>query len=270
MGRYNNEFYKSQMHASRISADETIKVLKKIIPMPESVVDLGCGVGSWLAAFLEQGTRVVRGFDGDYVDPSFLQIPQESFTAHDLSQPLPEQYIKEYDLAISVEVAEHLQHDDAAHFIKSLTRLSKTVLFSAAIPYQGGTGHVNEQWPEYWASFFLARNFYPVDKLRPLIWGNANIRAWYRQNLILFVHESLLDKIMPTYVRHPRPVLTRIHPEMYIWACVRNKAQALQVSAEDARLYRKIFADYRAGAPISRPSKTYCDEYPVDFDGKNT
>ena len=57
---------------------------------------------------------------------------------------------RKFDLVLSLEVAEHLPSECAEAFVESLVNLGPVILFSAAIPYQGGENHVNEQWPEYW------------------------------------------------------------------------------------------------------------------------
>ena len=93
---------------------------------------------------------------------------------------------RRYDLAISIEVAEHIEPGNAEEFVRLLTGLSDTVLFSAAIPGQGGTGHVNEQWPEYWAALFRASGYGAMDCLRTKIWDDAQIPFWYRQNCLIF------------------------------------------------------------------------------------
>jgi SAM-dependent methyltransferase len=114
---------------------------------PEPVVDVGCGDGAWLSVFRELGVNHRFGLDGDYVDRRLLQIPQDQFSATDLS--LPFRLPCTFDLAVSLEVAEHLPPQSAEDFVDSLTRLAPVVLFSAAIPLQGGTHHLNEQWPDY-------------------------------------------------------------------------------------------------------------------------
>jgi SAM-dependent methyltransferase len=185
---------------------------------PRSVVDVGCGLGTWLAVFMENGVADVTGVDGDYVYSSRLEIPAERFVAHDLSTPLS--LDRRFDLAVSLEVAEHLPADRAAIFVGSLTALAPFVLFSAAIPLQGGTNHVNEQWPEYWAALFGHRGFLPVDCVRREVWGDENVEWWYAQNTLLFVEEGRLasppDGGRP-FERTPFSQLALVHPRQYLW-----------------------------------------------------
>lgn len=124
-----------------------------------------------------------------------LAIAPAEFRPHDLTEPLDS--CGPFDLAVSLEVAEHLPESHAPNSIASLTELAPLVLFSAAIPHQGGTHHVNEQWPEYWSSLFRERGFRVIDCIRPQIWNNEDIPYWYRQNTLLFADSRALHS-------HPR------------------------------------------------------------------
>jgi hypothetical protein len=127
----------------------------------------------------------IFGIDGFYVRRELLEIPPEKFVAHDLQEPFRLDRI--FDLVVSLEVAEHLPKESAAGFVESLTRLAPVVLFSAAIPFQGGEGHLNEQWPEYWARLFEARGYAPVDCLRRRVWQSPNVSWYYAQNVLIYV-----------------------------------------------------------------------------------
>jgi hypothetical protein len=104
-----------------------------------------------------QGTRCRRhwGVDGEYVNIKTLAIPEERFIPYDLKRPY--RIDRAFDLVVSLEVAEHLPADCAETLVDSLTGLGSVVLFSAAIPYQGGEHHINEQWPEYWIRLFHSK-----------------------------------------------------------------------------------------------------------------
>ena len=105
--------------------------------------------------------------------------------------------------------------------IDSLCRHSDIILFSAAIPKQGGEGHINEQWPSYWAKLFKSWDFYPVDFLRCEIWRNASIPFWYRQNIMFFMLREKLEKINPELKKFlvdeiHFDSLDRVHPELFL------------------------------------------------------
>jgi len=147
-------------------------------------VDIGCGTGSWLASFVANGVHDVLGFDGDWVNTAQLKIPVERFVRQDLTSPVAMD--RRFDLAMCLEVAEHLPAGRAHSLVRDLTRLASCVLFSAAVPGQGGTNHVNEQFLSYWAEYFEQEGFVPINLIRPLIWADDKVEWWYRQNLIIF------------------------------------------------------------------------------------
>src|SRR5258705_8862260 len=132
---YSREFYERHQAGMMNSAEQIVPILLKLIA-PRSVVDVGCGAGAWLSIWERHGVSDILGIDGDYVDRSFLQIPQEKFLPADLKQAV--RIDRKFDLVVSLEVAEHLPSDCAEQFVDSLTSLGKGVLFSAAVPFQGG------------------------------------------------------------------------------------------------------------------------------------
>lgn len=147
-----------------------------------SVVDVGCGLGTWAAVFADHGCEVL-GLEGEEVSRELLQIPPEHFRVVDLEGDvaLPGRY----DLAVCLEVAEHVSEPGGHRLVDLLTSAAETVLFSAAVPGQGGTNHVNEQWPAYWQSLFEARGFGVDDTIRWHFWQDDRIEWWYRQNMML-------------------------------------------------------------------------------------
>jgi hypothetical protein len=163
---------------------------------PRSAIDIGCGHGDWLHALQLCGVEEILGVDGVHVNPKDLNIPEAAFLAWDLTQPLRVE--RRFDVALSLEVAEHLPSHCAELFVRSLTALAPAVVFSAAVPGQGGVQHVNEQWPWYWQERFAAAGYRCLDILRKSLWGCPDVAAYYQQNLYLFVdpavHAPLLEK----------------------------------------------------------------------------
>jgi hypothetical protein len=103
---------------------------------------------------------------------------------HDLTRELPD--LGRFDLAVCLEVAEHLPASRAALFVADLVKLSPVVLFSAAIPGQPGVHHVNCQWPAYWADLFAFHGYGCRDEYRWPLWDDDRIESWYRQNVLIF------------------------------------------------------------------------------------
>jgi SAM-dependent methyltransferase len=189
---YDQAFYEEQADGSLRSAEVVADALMPWL-QPTSVVDVGCGVGTWLKAFSDRGVALVHGLDGDYVDRRTLRIPAANFRAADLSKPL--QFERRFDLALCLEVGEHLPHDASTVLVDSLVSAADIVLFSAAVPRQGGTHHVNEQWPAYWFERFRAQGYVCCDWLRPLLWMDRRVEWWYAQNVMLYVASHRMRQI---------------------------------------------------------------------------
>ncbi len=212
---YSRQFYAAQALAARASAEVVVPIVCELI-QPGSVVDVGCGTGAWLSVFSAHGIADIQGYDGAWVHGSDLMIPHEKFTAVDLTQPLPIR--RRYDLALSLEVAEHLPRASAATFIEALTDLSDVVLFSAAVPGQGGTNHINEQWPDYWARYFQQRGYEVVDAIRLRVWEDQRVNWWYAQNTLLFVATDKLrqqPKLQNMQAAVSGLPLRLVHPALY-------------------------------------------------------
>jgi SAM-dependent methyltransferase len=216
MRDYTSEFFAVQRAQAR-SAAEVVVPLVLELARPASVVDVGCGTGTWLAVFREHGVDDVVGVDGAYVDADDLEIPRDRFVARDLAAPLTLE--RRFDLVVSLEVAEHLPAASAPTFVGGLTALGPVVLFSAAIPGQGGTSHVNEQWPLYWAALFRERGYVHVDCLRRRLWHDEAVAPWYAQNALFYVardelprHEALARLHDPAETRP----LDLVHPTRYL------------------------------------------------------
>ena len=181
---YGPAFFRSQQDQSRASAGVYAELFFAHFE-PQSVVDVGCGVGSWLDAFSAGGAKTL-GIDGDWVDTKMLFPGVNEFLVHDLDSPLTG-LKRRFDLAISVEVAEHLVPSSSESFVESLTMLSDTVIFGAAIPNQGGTNHINERNQSFWASLFIERGYEVFDFFRPSVFGHDHVAFWYQQNTFLYV-----------------------------------------------------------------------------------
>jgi hypothetical protein len=214
---YSNTFFQNQMHNSELSASEVVPHVLKLVDV-KSVIDVGCGIGTWLSVFQKNGVTDIQGIDGEWVDKKMLMIPTERFLNRDLTKPI--QLGKKFDLVISLEVAEHLNKEFADTFIASLTSLGPIILFSAAIPMQGGQHHVNEQWPEYWATLFEKYDYALVDCVRKKVWNNPNVGCWYAQNIFLFVKQDVLnknEKLLKEYNNNSL-MLSIVHPRLFLEA----------------------------------------------------
>lgn len=185
------------------------EVLPLVIELckPNSILDVGCGTGTWLKVAQELGISDIQGVDGNYVDRSMLKISTNHFHPHDLNTPFT--LDRKFDLAICLEVAEHLLPEAAEDLVSTLTKHSDLILFSAALPGQGGQHHINEQWPSYWQKLFAEAGYEMQDVIRMKIWNNPKIERWYRQNIFLVVNKN-----HPMAKGENKEVLSLIHPEL--------------------------------------------------------
>ncbi len=183
---YGEDFYKEQMEASLRSALKYAALLSALYK-PDTVVDLGCGRGTWLKAFKEMGAKTLVGYDGTWNTQENMIDQSITFYGVDLNKPIHMHDAERFDLAMSVEVAEHLAPSSAQDFVRSLTNFSNVVIFGAAYAKQGGTNHINEQPHTYWARLFSSFGYAPYDFFRPIVWGDEEIPFWYQQNTFLYV-----------------------------------------------------------------------------------
>lgn len=187
---YDQKFYDALSAGSSASAARILPDVVRLVS-PRSAVDVGAGNGEWLAELRSLGVEDVLGVDGDWVTPAALKIPVPQFKAHDLRQPLA--LDRTFDLAISMETAEHLPPERGEGFVADLVKLAPAVLFSAAVPGQGGTDHINEQWPDHWEAFFKEHDYLAIDVLRMKFWDDETIALWYRQNVFLYVRRDIVE-----------------------------------------------------------------------------
>lgn len=235
---------------------------------PESLVDVGCGTGTWLSVFKDYGITDVLGIDGNYVDRATLDVPAAEFQAHDLTEPL--QIGRQFDLVVSLEVGEHLPAASVETFVESLTQLGPVILFSAGIPFQGGTNHVNEQWPDYWANLFGTRGFVAIDSIRKHIWQNDKVEFWYAQNIMFFVRQDHLDFV--GYLRLEREKtnlgqLSIVHPKPYLTVSEKHAEAVLACEryvseAEDSKARTDLYiAEVKELKTSTKNHKAKAEQY---------
>jgi hypothetical protein len=207
---YDTKFYLNQKDGSRRSAERVLPITFDALA-PRSIVDVGCGVGTWLAVARSLGVSETRGYEGAWVQDQLLADPNLAVVTANLENPLPRD--RTFDLAICLEVGEHLSEARADSLVDDLCFFSEQVLFGAATPGQVGVGHINLQWQSYWAQKFKERGFLPFDLVRPAVWGNAQVECWYQQNILLY---SKNVSKLPMEAR-PTKMLDLIHPEIFRW-----------------------------------------------------
>ena len=221
---YTAGYYDFIGQAAESSAEVIVPLVTNLV-RPQSVLDVGCGDGTWLLAYRRFVVMDCFGVDGAYVT-NVLKSSREQFKAHDLAQPLD--LGRRFDLVQCLEVAEHLPAAAAETLVRSIAKHGDVILFSAAIPFQGGVGHVNEKWPDYWAGLFRNAGFDCYDWLRPQIWTNNRVAWWYAQNCLLFVRSGHRAEWL-TQLPPPSKAdasLRLVHPNRWVTAYGENRPAA--------------------------------------------
>lgn len=261
---YSRKFFAHLREGSMGSARALVPLVLGIHPA-RSVVDVGCGIGAWVKAFAEHGVSAI-GIDGDYVERRQLLIAEDRFIPHDLNSELDvvelcrrhgEAESGRFGLAISLEVAEHLEPQRSESLVRDLCALADVVLFAAAIPFQGGAGHINERWQSWWAQKFSDNGFAPFDVLRHDIWSRRDIAWWYKQNTLFYVkrNSAAHAEFAARFAQPADRMFDLVHPELF-----RGKVARLK----NGNIIQKLFNAFRhsAGEPRARTLETplYGDE----------
>lgn len=202
--------YKHTLNVHNLSCAKRLSeiIFKEI--KPNSILDVGCGTGNFLKEFQSHGIVDFQGVDGYHLDLNSVYIDPKKVFQTDLEKPL--NLNRKFDLVLCIEVAEHLSKNSANIFVESLAKHADTIVFSAAIPFQGGQNHINEQWQSYWIDLFSKHGFTVDFSLRNKIWNEPNIFWWYKQNILTFVrlkNEKINDVVL-------NKVQNVVHPELFL------------------------------------------------------
>ena len=197
---YSEKFYSSVDLRASNTAKVVFKTLKSYIHV-DSIVDAGCGSGAWVRTAIEGGVTRAYGLDllssltliagninFEKILTNGMLILKERDFVKDSQSKLPSA-----DLAICLEVVEHLPPNIATSLVAKLAEASKFVVFSAAQPGQGGTYHINERPIEYWVEEFAKHNFEPFDPFREILNKSKDVPRFYALNMLLFVSKEALE-----------------------------------------------------------------------------
>ena len=231
------KFKQKNNEIKEISAQKVVDILYELFK-PKTIVDIGCGTGLILKYFQKKGSKIM-GYEGSWISKDLIKenIANEYVNIIDFEN-LKNYNAQEYDMCICLEVAEHISLLNADKFVNFITSHSKLVVFSAAIPNQGGFNHINEQWGEFWDFKFKQLGYEKFDILRPILWDQEDITWPYKQNLLVYSHENnkILNhelKMMPN-----NKLINPIHYESYINKT--NKYISIITYQESIKFYFKL------------------------------
>ncbi|WP_052715967.1 class I SAM-dependent methyltransferase [Devosia chinhatensis] len=228
---YPADFYAERRRHTAYAAQRLLAALPPGLARGR-IADIGCGTGTFLSAALEAGAHFAFGMEGEWVRPDMLDNARIQFQPADLERGFAGPAV---DLVLSLEVAEHLSPGRAESFVADLSRMAPAVLFSAAIPGQGGVGHVNEQWQSYWAELFAAQGYSAHDVIRPTLWTDEAVPAWYRQNAVLYLQSELAGQLGLVAIAPGQ--LDRVHPAF--WARANRELKYADALPESEVLRRQ-------------------------------
>lgn len=223
MSLYTSDYFDAISAGSCASAEVIVPMVMELVA-PKSVVDVGCGIGVWLEVFERHGVARVCGIDGAYVELDRLRIDRRSFVAADLSVLSTSREnggwpaLGRFDLAVCLEVAEHIEPGASEALVHRLCALSDVVMFSAATPYQGGEGHINERWPSFWYELFEARGHRLIDVIRSRVWSDRRVEPWYQQNVVIYASERAIEasaRVREARAQTRPEQLSMVHPRIF-------------------------------------------------------
>lgn len=185
-----NHFEFDNTAASLESAGPVLTAVLTCIGPVRNFIDVGCGVGAWSKVMEEKGFT-----DYHLIDHPSLHIEQllpsrkDRFIACDLDSELPE--VRSVDLAICIEVLEHFKSARAKALVEFLTRSADVILFSAAVPGQGGRGHLNEQPHNYWHRMFEGFGYHYFDDFKIDLFRSVCRRNFFHaQNVFVYYNSQ--------------------------------------------------------------------------------
>lgn len=239
------DYSPSRDQRARLAAVRYYEVLTRFLKTnPQSVIEFGSGQGSWISQashFFSVPKSYCLAIDGPWASSwhdnsiPILACDLNEATMTNIVDTLP--VCSSYDLAICVEVCEHLSQQAAKNLVSAITRNSKMAIFGSALTGQFGQGHRNCRSHYYWRALFQSSGFQLFDVFRPALQGSSQVPAWYIQNTYLYVDTSALSQLFHESLReyyHPHYCLDRPHPEVI------NMGMRYSLAKERSDIYQSL------------------------------
>ncbi len=190
--RYDDKYYNRHLIRYRKWENKVGKYLYSELK-PNSVLDLGCGVGSYLEGFLNAGCKDLLGIELNFSKAKKYIVDNISSFIKKGDATIDLNLNRKFDCVISFEVGEHIEPDGTEIFIDNLTWYSnKYIILTAAPPGQRGTGHINLRNRDFWVKAIVSKGFlYQEDLVKKYrrAWKKFNVRKYIINNLMIFKKE---------------------------------------------------------------------------------
>ena len=185
---YNDRYYRRHRHEyheweKRLATDFFTRYDVR------SVVDLGCGVGSYLDAAHDMGIAPLKGYEIN-LSIANCYIPEhlrQFISSDDITSALPG---GGFDCSWSVEVGEHIQPEGTEQFVSNLVNLTRRLtLLSCAPPGQRGTAHINLRPKEEWVELMTRHGmrYLPTEVDHTVShWSSLGAPSYILRNLMIF------------------------------------------------------------------------------------
>lgn len=201
---YDKNFNEYTTYQNSESALIVVQKLLDLLGNINSVIDVGCGQGVWLASWKKNGVKHVCGLDQIKWSQEGTLLSKHEFISIDFDTYLrraPNYKSQKYDICQCLEVAEHLDPRLSIDLVCYLTSLSDIVVFSSAPPGQGGENHINEKPYTWWKTIFEAQGYEMYDSIRPIIINEDSVKPWYKYNMFVYVSANS-ESIRVTHIRN--------------------------------------------------------------------
>jgi SAM-dependent methyltransferase len=171
-------------------ADNVLDIIELYFPDARSFVDVGAGSGAYAAEAQRRGHPTVA-YEHSRFGRYLAARQGVDSRAFDLTRTPPAAVDGGiFDVAYCFEVAEHIPAALGDRLVEFISTHGREVLFTAAHPGQGGTGHINEQTAGYWQERF-ARHGKQLDAGRTAAIRDALAAAglqsrWLGENAMVF------------------------------------------------------------------------------------
>lgn len=183
---YNKEYY---LHIDADASRSAPPIVDSVVSQfaPRTLIDVGCGSGALLAAFKAKGISTT-GLEYSSAGLKACKERGLNVNQFDIESDRP-QNLGKFDAVCCFEVAEHVDERFANKLVDLLVSFAPVVFFTAAVPGQGGSDHINEQPHEYWIEKFKKRDYQLLSDITNqwrLEWGSKDVAEFYYMNIMVF------------------------------------------------------------------------------------